>query len=104
MAFIATLSYELAADTAPEARKLLRAELVGRRWFDLFEGKRMPEGTVWARKTAEPGETVDTLKAASERELRAAVAAVAAKGRAIRLVRGWVQVSGAGTFGPIEPE
>ncbi len=104
MAFIATLTYELGPETAPDARKLLRAELVGRRWFDLFEGKRMPEGTLWARKTAEPGETVDTLRAASARELRAAVAAVSSRGLPIRLVRGWVQVSGAGTFGPIDAE
>ena len=87
MAFIATLTYELGPETAPDARKLLRAELVGRRWFDLFEGKRMPEGTLWARKTAEPGETVDTLRAASARELRAAVAPGAGELVARRRVR-----------------
>src|SRR4051812_35012503 len=36
--FIATMSYELHNSTLPDARKLLRAELVGRRWQDRVRG------------------------------------------------------------------
>ena len=39
MAFVATLTYELDPSTAPDARKLLRAELCGRRWQDRHEGR-----------------------------------------------------------------
>lgn len=104
MSFIATVSYELSKDTTDDARRLFRAELVGRRYFDRWEGKRMPETTVWARKTAAEGETVIHLKAQCERDLRAAAAAVSAMRLPIRLVRAWIQVSGAGTFGLIEGE
>jgi len=97
--FIATMSYELSADTAPDARKLLRAELVGRRWQDRREGALMPANTVWIRRSAEPEHTTDDVHEACARDLVAAVAAVAATGRAITLLRGWVQVSGAGTYG-----
>lgn len=101
--FIATMSYELHASTAPDARKLLRAELVGRRWKDRFDdGSLVPAGTVWIRRSKEPNETTDDIHAACGRDLFAAVAAVAATGRSITLVRAWVQVSGAGTFGPIK--
>ena len=97
--FIATLSYELTPATAPDARKLLRAELVGRRWQDRCEGALMPAGTVWIRRSAEPEHTTDDVHEACGRDLFAAVAAVAATGRSIALVRAFVQVSGAGTYG-----
>lgn len=99
MAFIATLAYELDPSAAPDARRLVRAELCGRRWQDRHEGRLMPAGCLWIRRTAGPGETVDDLKRACERELLEAVAAVAATGRPVALRRAWVQVSGAGTFG-----
>ncbi len=102
MAFIATLVYELDPTTPPEAQKLLRAELVGRRYNDRYEGKRLPANAVWIRRTAGDGETVDDLKARCGEELAAAVAAVARAGLAIRLVRAWAQVSGAGTYGLVE--
>ena len=99
MAFIATLVYELDPTTPPEAQKLLRAELVGRRYNDRYEGKRLPANAVWIRRTTGEGETVDDLKLRCGQELGAAVAAVARAGLAIRLVRAWVQVAGAGTYG-----
>jgi hypothetical protein len=102
--FYATMSYELHATTEPDARKLLRAELVGRRWQDRYEGALMPAGTVWIRRSAEAHQTVDDVHAACARDLHAAVARVAETGRAIRLIRAWVQVSGAGTYGLIKVE
>lgn len=100
--FVATLSYELDASTSSDARKLLRAELVGRRYNDRYEGKPMPANCLWIGRNTEPGETVDHLLEKSRAELHAAVAAVARTGLSIRLVRGWVQVTGAGTYGLIE--
>lgn len=99
MAFIATLTYELDPGVSPDARKLLRAELCGRRWQDRWEGRLMPAGCLWIRRTAGPGETVDDLKLACERELMEAAAAVEATGRPTRVRRAWVQVAGAGTWG-----
>lgn len=99
--FFATLIYELDPLTPPDARKLLRAELVGRRWNERFDGHLMPAGTMWIRRTTEPGEDVDHLKAKCVRELYDAVQSVAKTGRAIKLVRGWVQIAGAGTWGLI---
>lgn len=101
--FVATLAYELDAKTSRDAAKLLRAELVARRYNDHYEGKPMPAGCVWIQRSTSPGETVDHLMAKSEREIHAAVAAVAARGLPIRLVRAWVQVSGAGTWGLVRP-
>jgi len=97
--FIATMSYELHPDTPREAQKLLQAELVGRRWQDKHDGARMPANTVWARKSADPAHTTDDVHEACGRDLRDAVAAVARTGRTIQLLRAWVQVSGAGTYG-----
>jgi hypothetical protein len=104
VAFIATVAYELDPSTPPEAQKLLRAELVGRRYNDRFEGKRMPANTVWIRRNTEPNETVDDLKLRCGAELRAAVAAVARAKLPIRLLRAWVQVTGAGTYGLVDPD
>jgi hypothetical protein len=103
--FIATLCYELSADTPPDARRLLRAELVGRRWQDRFEEQRMPAGAVWIRRSAEDHQTVDDVQAACAADLREAVARVAATGRKITVGRAWLQVSGAGSYGlvPLGP-
>jgi hypothetical protein len=102
MAFVATLAYELDPSTSPQAAKLLVAELVGRRYNDRFEGKRMPANVLWIRRAGEPSETVDDLKAKMGAELAAAVAAVARAGLPIRLLRAWVQITGAGTFGLLD--
>jgi hypothetical protein len=97
--FIATMTYELTPATAPDSRKLLRAELVGRRWQDRCEGALMPANTVWIKRAAEPEHTTDDVHEACARDLFSAVAAVAKMGREIAVVRAWVQVSGAGTYG-----
>jgi hypothetical protein len=99
--FIATMTYELSSSTDNDARKLLRAELVGRRWNDRYDSAPMPSNTVWIRRQAGQGETTDHLHAACSRELVDAVAAVARRGLSITLVRAWVHVSGAGTFGAV---
>lgn len=96
--FIATLSYELHPQTEPDAAKLLRAEMVGRRWLDRFEGARLPANTLWIKR-GEPHQTTDDVHAACGEDLHKAVAAVAGMGKKIGLVRAWVQVTGAGTYG-----
>ena len=103
MTFFATMVYELDPLTAPDARKLLRAELCGRRWNDRFDGNLMPASALWIQRTAEPGENVDHLKAKCVRELEDAVTAVATK-RPIKLIRAWVQIAGAGTWGLVLPK
>jgi hypothetical protein len=97
--FYASMSYELHPTTPPEARKLLRAELVGRKWNDRYKGALMPSSTVWIFRAAGEDDTTDDVHAACVRELRDAAAAVARTGRPIQLVRAWVQVSGAGSIG-----
>jgi hypothetical protein len=104
MAFVATLAWELDASSSPQAAKLLVAELVGRRYLDRIDGKRLPAHTVWIRRNVEEGETVDHLKRRCGADLRAAVAAVTRTGMPIRLVRAWVQVTGAGTYGLVDLE
>lgn len=98
--FFATMVYELHRDTPVEARQLLRAQLVGRRWQDRFEGGALPSTAVWIRRSAKDSETTDDLHAVCARELSDAVAAVASTGRPIALLRAWIHVSGAGTYGP----
>ncbi len=100
--FIVTVAYELGEDASKAAHKLLRAELVGRRFQDHFEGRAMPAGCVWGRRTTEPGENVEHLRTKATRELVQAVAAVAARGLPIKLVSAWVQVTGAGTWGLVD--
>ena len=99
--FIVTMSYDLDPATPPDARKFLRAELVGRRWEDRCQGALLPSHTVWGRRGAAAHETCDDVHAACGRDLQDAVAAVAKTGRSIALVRAWIQVSGAGTYGPV---
>ena len=99
--FIATMTYELSASTDKDARKLLRAELVGRRWNDRYDSAPMPSNTVWIKRPAGPNETTQHLHDACSRELFDAVDAVARRGLSITLVRAWVHVSGAGTFGAV---
>jgi len=99
--FFATMTYELDASTEPDARKLFRAELVGRRWQDRIEGALVPGTMVWARRAAPESETTVDVHAACGRDLDAALEAVLKTGRKIGLRRAWVHVSGAGTFGPV---
>lgn len=96
--FYATMSYELHPSTAPDARKLLRAELVGRRWNDRAKTQLMPSSTVWIHRAAADDDTTDEVHAACVKDLEDAAAAVARTGRAIQVVRAWVHVSGGGTL------
>ena len=58
------------------AAKLLRAELVGRRWQDRQNGEKMPANCLWMARSAEPHHTTDDLHAACAEDLYRAVAAV----------------------------
>ena len=100
--FIATMVYELHSATDPDARKLLRAELVGRRWYDRQEGVPLPSNALWIRRDAPSEHTTDDVHRACTEDLFRAVAAVSAMGRKIALLRAWVQVSGAGSYGLVE--
>ena len=97
--FFATMAYELGPETELDARKLLRAELVGRRWLDRQQGDLMPASSVWIRRAAADHETTDDVHRACGNDLSDAVHAVQVTGRSIRLVRAWVQVAGSGTYG-----
>jgi hypothetical protein len=105
MWFFVTLAYELSPQTEPDAAKLLRAELVGRRWQDRYEGAKMPANALWMKRSVEPHHTTDDAFAACTADLHKAVAAVAGMGRKIALQRAFLQVTGAGTQGlaPLNP-
>lgn len=98
--FMATMSYDVSPQTPEEARRLLRAELVGRRWQDRCQGAPLPGNTLWIRRAAGPDETTDHLHTACARELVEAAEAVAKRGLTISVTRSWIFVSGAGTYGP----
>lgn len=102
--FVATVVYELDPLSPPDARKLLRAELAGRRYADRYEGNLLPAGTVWIRRTSDDGETVDDLLKKCRSELEDAVEAVRRSGRKIELVRAWIQIAGAGAWGLVVPD
>src|SRR5262249_10327036 len=98
----ATMSYELDPATDPVAKKLFRAELVGRRWQDRLDAALMPASTVWARRAAPENQTTTDVHAACGRDLEDALSAVLKTGRTIGLRRAWVHVSGGGTYGLVE--
>jgi hypothetical protein len=102
--FQVTMSYELHPTTLPEARKLLRAELVGRKWNDRHKAALTPSNTVWGTRTMGEDDTTDEVQAASLKDLRDAAAAVARTGRAIKVVRAWLHISGGGWMGLAAPE
>ena len=102
--FSATMSYELAPTTPPEARKLLRAELVGRKWNDRHKTALMPSSTLWIVRSVSDDETTDAVHAACVRDLREAVAAVVRKGLPIQVVRAWFHISGGGAWSLATPE
>ena len=99
MAFVATLLYELHPQTDADAAKLLRAELVGHRWQDRYEGEKMPANSLWMKRSGEPHHTTDDVHAACVEDLHKAIATVAGMGKKIVLLRAWVQVTGSGTYG-----
>lgn len=100
--FVCTMSFELHPDVSDDARKLLRAELAGRRWLDRAEGLRLPSDAVFMLRSADDHETADDLHAACARDLRAAAEAVRRSGRLLVVTRAWVHVSGGGTYGPVK--
>lgn len=102
--FHVTLSYELHPTTPPEARKLLRAELVGRKWNDRHRAALLPSGTVWMSRQAGEDDTTDEVHAACLQDLREAARAVARTGRPMKIVRAWLHVSGGGAFYLAAPE
>src|SRR5829696_8208162 len=97
--FFATLVYELDANTDPDARKLLRAEMVGRRWLDKIDGRPLPSTALWMRRAAGPDDTTDDVHRACGADLLEAVASVQKRGATVQVRRAWVQVTGAGTYG-----
>jgi hypothetical protein len=98
------MSYEVSADTSDDAKKLLRAELVGRRWRDRERDRIMPRQAVFCvRNVSDDRQTTDTLHTLCATELRDAAAAVARAGLPIRITRAFIHVAGAGTFG-LAPE
>jgi hypothetical protein len=97
--FFATLVYELDPSTEADARKLLRAEMVGRRWQDRADGRPLPGTALWIRRAAGPSETTDDVHRACGEDLLSSIAAVERGGRRVTLRRAWVQVAGAGTYG-----
>jgi len=100
--FVATIVYEFSPTTDAKAQKLFRAEMVGRRYNEHWEGRPLPRTALWIRRTTEAGETVVELKARCEREVQSAVQAVRKFGLTIELSALWVKVMGGGTFGLAE--
>jgi hypothetical protein len=99
--FFATLVYELDASTEADARKLLRAEMVGRRWQDKIDGRPLPATALWMRRAAGPSDSTDDVHRACGTDLVEAVASVQKLGARVQVRRAWVQVTGAGTYGLI---
>ncbi|MFP6685572.1 MAG: hypothetical protein VB934_12700 [Polyangiaceae bacterium] len=97
--FIASMSYELSSATSAVAHKLLRAQLVGRRWQDRCKDRLMPRNTVWMLREGTGKQTTSTIHDDCAEELKDAAEAVAASGHDIEVLRAWIQVSGGGTFG-----
>ncbi len=100
--FVATVVYEFAPSTEARAQKLFRAEMVGRRYKEQWEGLPLPRNALWIRRTTEPNETVDELKERSRVEVMSAVNAVRKAGLPIELTAVWVHVMGGGTFGLVD--
>jgi hypothetical protein len=100
--FVTTLVYELHPTTDPKAAKLFRAELVGRRYKEQWEGQPLPRTALWIRHTLEAEETVDDLRGRVGRDVRAAARAVRRAGLTLGVTSAWVHVMGGGTVGLVE--
>jgi hypothetical protein len=97
--FTASMSYELGADTSAEARKLLLAELAGRRWRDRLKERHLPSQTLVLSRSLDDDQTTNDLHDMCASDLRDAARSVQRMGRAIQVLRAFIQVSGAGTHG-----
>lgn len=102
--FFVSMAYDLSPETTAEARMLLRAELVGRRWHDRVRDRLMPKGCVWIDRKVADDQTTDDVHTLSAADLRDAAHAVAQTGRPIKVLRAWIQVAGAGTYGLAAPD
>jgi hypothetical protein len=102
--FIASISWDCSSDTPQQARQLLRAELVGRRWKDRCNERPMPQNSLWSRRSSQGEQTTDDIHAACADDLSAAAAAVRRMGIPCRVVRAFIQVMGGGTFGLAKQE
>jgi hypothetical protein len=102
--FIASMSYDVSDDTPAAARKLLRAELVGRRWHDRVRDRLMPQSAVWMERVASEGETTSLVHDQCAEDLRRAAAAVEQRGLTCRVTRAFIQVSGGGSYGLAGPD
>lgn len=100
--FTASMSFELSADTSSQARQLLIAELVGRRWQERIGERRLPRSTLLLRRSLEDQQTTDDLHRLCAVDLRNAARAVVAAGLPLRVLRAFIQVAGAGTYGLAE--
>jgi hypothetical protein len=97
--FICSMSYELGPDVTDDARRLLCAELVGRRWQNRSGERLLPRNSVWIERSASDDQTADDLHQACTQDLRGAAAAVRNTGFALKVLRAWIHVSGGGTYG-----
>lgn len=102
--FIATISYDVSPQASEQARKLLLAEMVGRRWLQECKGRKLPTNTLWCQRTVKAEATTRTVFHDCTEDLKKAVSAVRRSGREMAVRRVWVQVSGAGSYGVAAPE
>jgi hypothetical protein len=97
--FVCTLSYELSEDSSSLGREVLQNELANLRYKDRLEERRLPRGTLWILRGAEPEQTADDLRDACAADLERAAAAVRAAGLGIQVLRAWIHVSAEGSHG-----
>ncbi len=101
--FYCSMVYDVSRETPTDARKLLRAELVGRRWHDRVRDRLVPKSAVWIDRKVSDEQTTDDVHTLCAEDLREAALAVSATGRHIKVLRAWIQVAGGGTYG-LAPE
>lgn len=97
--FIASMTFELGPGTSEPARRLLVAELVGRRWFDRVRERRMPKNCLWTKKKIGPDQNTGHIHTACAEELEACAERVRARGHELSVRRAFIQVAGGGTYG-----
>ncbi len=102
--FIATISYDVSPDASQQARRLLHAEMIGRRWQEECNERKMPANTLWSQRTVGAEANTRTVYRDCAEDLKKAVSAVRGTGREIAVRRVWIQVSGAGSFGVADPQ
>lgn len=101
--FIASMTFEVSPATAEPARRLLVAELVGRRWFDRVRDRRMPQNCLWTKKKIGPDQNTSHIHRACAEELETCAARVRDRGHTLEVRRAFIQVAGGGTYGLAPP-